>query len=127
MTFYCWRCYAANDRPRGACSRCGGEIAAPPEADYVDLLVWSLRHPLVERRMIAAQVLGQRREPRARDRLQELAEDPADPYLAAQALSALIAIDGVGPHRRLLERLAQLGAPMVKRVATKALAHAEAR
>jgi hypothetical protein len=125
LTYYCWRCYAVNGRPRGACVGCGGEIAAPAEADYVDRLLWSLRHPLPDRRMIAAHVLGRRRELRARQPLLELAVDQSDPYLAAQALSALVAIDGTAIHRKLLERLAVTGAAMVKRVATDALAHAD--
>lgn len=127
MTYYCWRCYAANDRPHGSCAGCGQEIAAPAGEDYVDLLVWALGHPLPGRRMIAAQVLGQRRETRARGPLRELAAETADPYLAGQALSALLAIDGVTPHRELLETLAESGSTTVARVAKAALARAHPR
>jgi HEAT repeats len=127
VTYYCWHCYAANRWSRRACVGCGEEVAAPAGTDYVALLIWSLGHPLPERRMIAAQVLGQRREPRARERLLELALEAADPYLAAQALSALIAIDGSPPHRALLQRLAKTGPTLVKHVARAALVTSEGR
>lgn len=121
MTHYCWRCYAANERPRGRCVQCGEEIAAPSKADYVDLLIWALQHPLPDRRMLAAQVLGRRREPRAREPLRKLALTTTDPYLAAQALDALVAIDGAEAHRKLLERLLVTGPAVVRRVAEGAL------
>jgi len=127
MTYYCWHCYAANRRSRGACVGCGEEIAAPAGTDYVALLIWSLGHPLPDRRMIAARVLGQRRESRAREPLRELALDAADPYLAAQALSALIAIDGSAAHQELLEGLAESGPTLVKRVASALLAESDSR
>ncbi len=120
MTFYCWWCYAPNTAPRGSCAACGQDIAAPVETTYVDALLWALRHPVVERRMIAARVLGERREPRAREALRELATQEEDPYLAAEALHALFTIDGVDVHRNLAERLARHGPPAVRAVAKRA-------
>jgi len=85
------------------------------------MLLWSLGHPVVDQRMIAAQVLGQRREVRARTALRELALGRADPYLAATALAALLEIDGPSAHHPLLEHLQLTGAPVVRAVAEEAL------
>ncbi len=123
LTYYCWHCYAENADPTGACAQCGNEIGAPPGTDYVQMLLWSLGHPVGSQQMIAAQVLGQRREPQARSALRELALDRTDPYLAATALAALIEIDGPSAHRPLLAHLARAGAPVVRVVAEAALAH----
>ncbi len=74
--------------------------------------------------MIAAQVLGQRREPAAEEPLRALVRD-RDPFLAAQALHSLIAIVGVAALTgEVLEPLARSGAPAVNRVALRALRRA---
>jgi hypothetical protein len=121
MNHYCWRCYAVNKKPRGTCVECGGEIAAPTGTSYAELLVWELGHPLPDRQMLAAQVLGKLRDARARVPLRELASESADPYLAAQALQALLAIDGAAVHRPLLEQLVRVGAVPVRAAAAAAL------
>jgi HEAT repeat protein len=88
-TWYCWHCYAKQDRePSERCSQCGGSPRAPADATFSDKLLWALGHPLVERRVIAAAALGERQEPRALARLKAMAADP-DPYLALAAVRAL--------------------------------------
>ncbi|MGO9882092.1 MAG: HEAT repeat domain-containing protein [Solirubrobacteraceae bacterium] len=119
-THYCWRCYATNNEPAGRCRSCGGPIAQPATATWTDQLIWALGHPLPGRQMIAAQILGRRREIRAAEPLRELV-DKADPYLAAQALQSLVLIVGVPAIRDLLDRLARTGSPAVCRVAQRAL------
>jgi hypothetical protein len=121
MTYYCWRCYGENDRARGVCPHCGGEIEAPSGTQYVDRLLWAFRHPLPERRMIAAQVLGRRREHRATEELRRPAVTTDDPYLAAQALESLIAIEGAENLVELLTDRAEQGPVAVRRVAQVAL------
>jgi hypothetical protein len=110
VNYYCWCCYGVNERSAGACVACGAQIAAPTGASYVELLLWELGHPLPDRQMIAAEVLGRLGDRRACAPLSRLVSEAADPYLAAQALRSLIAIDGVARHRSLLERLTHEGA-----------------
>jgi hypothetical protein len=121
VKYYCWSCYAANDRPRGTCSSCHGEIAAPAGTSYVELLIWELHHPLPDRQLIAAETLGKLRESRARETLQALASGSHDPYVAATALQSLLAIDGANACRHFLEELADKGSVPVKAVARAAL------
>jgi hypothetical protein len=114
-TYYCWSCYAPTQVASGVCERCGGHIEAPPDARYADLLVWALDHPLAERRLLAAWVLGQRREARAEGRLRELVWTREDPYLAAAAVQALVAIVGLQSCTGLLADLAEHGPAPVRR------------
>jgi HEAT repeat protein len=120
-TYYCWSCYSRSDESGGLCRRCGGPIEAPPVADYVDRLVWALDHPLAERRMVAARVLGERREVRATDRLYRLARSRHDPYLAATALRALVSITGRSACADLLADLVQHGPAPVRCTAANLL------
>jgi hypothetical protein len=116
MTYFCWRCRGEVDRDRRRCPHCGGETASPPDADYTDLLIWALDHPLPERRIMAADILGRRRDVRGRDRLREIVGQRADPYLAAVALRALVAIDGAAAHRDLLDQLIDDGPAPVRAI-----------
>lgn len=125
-THYCWCCYSrADESGGGRCRRCGRPIEAPPEADYADRLVWALDHPLAERRMVAAQMLGQRREARATDRLYRLACSRHDPYLAATALWALVSITGRPACTDLLAELAQCGPAPVRQTVRDLLEHSD--
>jgi len=121
MNHYCWACYAVNERPSGVCVACGEEIAAPRGTDYADLLLWGLGHPLPDRQLLAAEILGRLHDRRAIEPLRRLVSESSDPYLAAQALRSLLAIDGATPHRPLLEQLAHSGAAPVRAVAAAAL------
>jgi len=120
-TYFCWHCYARNPHERGACVVCGRPIERPAGASYTDELIWALDHPLAGRQMIAAQVLGQRREVSAEQPLRRLVRE-ADPYLAAEALHSLTLIVGVQRLSGLLEELVRTGAPAVSHVARQALA-----
>jgi len=118
LTHFCWHCYAQNERPDGLCARCGEEIAEPADTTFDDRLLWALRHPIPERRMVAVRALARRRAGRAREPLHELATRADDPYLAAAALEALVELDGIEPHRALVAGLARQGPAPVRRVAS---------
>lgn len=60
--------------------------------DFEESLIRALGHPLPDRQLLAAQVLGQRRARRAVPGLIEAAEQRDDPYLAAEAVVALARI-----------------------------------
>jgi HEAT repeat protein len=120
-TFYCWHCYAAQPSEAGACPTCGQPIAAPPGTSWTQQLLWSLQHPLVERRMLAIAALAALGERAAVEPLTELATKAADPYLAARAVQALMHIEGVEPIRPLLTHLLRDGPAPVREVVRRAL------
>jgi hypothetical protein len=121
LTYYCWACYGRNAVPAGICLRCGGEIEAPPSTSYAERLLWALEHPVSERRVEAALILGQRRERSAARRLRALALESPDSFLAAAALESLVAICGVEPTRELLEPLANSRRAHLRAVARRLL------
>jgi hypothetical protein len=119
-TYYWWHCYATNRTPSGACEDCGREIHKPDGTSYTHELIWALGHPLSGTQMIAAQILGDRRDPVAEEPLRRLVHH-RDPFLAAQALQSLIALRGIAQVRELLISLAATGPLAVSGVATRAL------
>jgi HEAT repeat protein len=120
LTYYCWHCYGQNRRASGRCDQCGREIATHSGASFDDQLMWALKHPLAERRMLAVHAIAQRRLVRAREQLQALLSDP-DAYLAAAALEALVALDGLDSQRVTLERVQESGAAPVRAAARELL------
>lgn len=94
--------------------------STPPGTTYVDQLLWALEHPLPERRLVAARVLGQRGEPRAATPLRSLVTN-SDPYLAATALHALAQICGVDQIRDVLREQQRSGPAPVRAAARAAL------
>ena len=99
--YRCWHCYGSNSQPTGRCPHCGEEIAAPPDVSYDERLAWTLRHPDPDRAMMAARVLGVRRAYSAAPQLLGV-RDPPDPYVGAEALRSLIAIQGAEALHALL-------------------------
>jgi hypothetical protein len=120
--YWCFQCYGINDRPAGACVHCGGEIAMPEGSGYEEQLIWTLGHPDGDRAIIAARTLGIRRARGAAPQLRDLACSHADPFLAAESLRSLIAIEGAEALVSLLVKLADKeNAFMVQAVAEEAL------
>ncbi len=120
--YWCFHCYAINARPAGPCGRCGRSVEGPADLSYEDRLVWVLRHPDGDRAIMAARVLAQRRARAAVPALRAVLADGRDPYLAAEALGSIIAIEGPGQIRELLAELAASDSFMVATVAKRALA-----
>ncbi|MFT3862889.1 MAG: HEAT repeat domain-containing protein [Solirubrobacterales bacterium] len=120
--YWCFHCYGINPRPSGPCVRCGEEIAAPADLSYDRQLIWALGHPDGDRAIMAARTLGTRRPPEAAPRLRQVSEDESDPFLAAEALRSLVAIEGVEALRPLLTQIAERGGLLPAKVAAAALA-----
>jgi len=123
LRFYCYACYGLVPEAEGRCPHCGGPVEAPPGTEYADLLLWALRHPVVDVVMTAVRILGARRESRAVAPLRALARDSDDPYLAAEAVRSLVAIEGLETAREFLLEIAE----SERIVPAAAAAHALAR
>jgi HEAT repeat protein len=80
-------------------------VQCPPDATYQDQLVWALRHPLPDRRLMAVTALGTTGDDRVASRLRELVYD-RDPYLAAAALRSFATIVGLRSRGLLIEAAA---------------------
>jgi HEAT repeat protein len=104
MTWWCPRCWAELAGPHEACA-CGYDPATD-RRDLVERLADTLRHPLADRAVHAASVLGSIGDRRAVPALCA-ALRAADPYLQAEAAAALGGIgcpEAVEPLALLLEQ-----------------------
>jgi HEAT repeat protein len=95
-TFFCPACWEQVAASATTCTACGTDIARfLAENDYGAQLINTLRHPDARRRLMAAWILGERRERRALAALRHLALTEArDVYLAKAAVGALAKIGG---------------------------------
>jgi hypothetical protein len=119
---WCFHCYAVNRDPSGPCVHCGAPIESPAGLSYDQQLIWTLDHPDGDRALTAARILGSLRSRDASPALREAVIAGRDPFLAAEALRSLIAIDGVERWRPWLEQLAAEDVSfMVSDVARRAL------
>jgi HEAT repeat protein len=116
MTWFCPPCFAELPETAGTYLQCGADLVGSGR-DFEAALVNALRHPLHDRRLIAACVLGRRRAVTAVPALIRVAEDSSDPYLSAEATRALVAI-GTADGLAVACRLASDG-PVVTRVAAR--------
>jgi hypothetical protein len=117
LTYFCWSCYQPSNVASGRCPSCGGSLQPADGADYTARLVWALHHPLADRRLLAARLLGQRGDRAAAEPLRRLVAEDPDPYTTAAALESLVTLTGVAESRSLLESCATQGAVPVRAVA----------
>jgi HEAT repeat protein len=93
-TFFCPKCWAQVAESASVCPQCGIEIAQwKSQHDYTDQLIVALRHPVPTTPVLAAQVLGERREAKAVPALLETLNNTSDAYLAA---ASAVALDKIG-------------------------------
>jgi HEAT repeat protein len=87
LVWWCTECWRELQGPRAVCSGCGFDPSAD-ERDMTQRLAAELRHPLADRAVLAASLLGGRGDRRAVPALCD-ALSAADPYLQAEAAAAL--------------------------------------
>jgi HEAT repeat protein len=110
-TWFCLECFAELDAGASHCPQCGASLG---DSDaYEAKLIRALNHRLPDRQVLAARILGELRSHAAIPRLAALADDPSDPYLAAEAARALALIE---PDHPVVRRLGASG-PLLSRTA----------
>lgn len=125
---FCPVCWRRLDADTKSCPACGTDIAGYlSQHDYVDLLIAALRHPDAGRRLLAAGILGERRETRALPALREiLLGEARDVYLVKAAVVALGRIGGQTAVD-LLHHARRHPTVLVRRAAIDALAQSGIR
>jgi HEAT repeat protein len=116
VQWYCPDCFAEVEQQTADCRRCGADLANPAR-DFEEQLIRALAHPLPDRRLLAAQILGRRGARRAVPRLIRVVDEADDPYLVAEATVALARI-GDPAGLAVVARMAQQG-PAVARAAAR--------
>jgi hypothetical protein len=116
VQWYCPDCFAEVEQQTAGCPRCGADLTSPA-GDFEEQLIRALGHPLPDRRLLAAQVLGQRGARRAVPRLIRIVDESDDPYLVAEATVALARI-GDPAGLAVVDRMARVR-PAVARAAAR--------
>jgi HEAT repeat protein len=120
ITWFCSMCFAEVDAAASRCPACRGDTRE--RVGYEEGLIRALRHTLPDRQLLAASILGRRGSREAVPHLIAAAENPSDPYLAAEAARALGLIGG-SESASALRRLSEAGRSiLVRRAAAEALA-----
>lgn len=105
LTYYCPQCWGVLQGDESHCPHCGYELGQFTQLPYEDKLLAALHHPVQERQIIAAQVLGELGSVRALPEFEKLLEREEDYYLLRAVLLAVARIDH--PQRRALLRKAR--------------------
>ncbi len=121
LTYFCWTCYQPGSGSAERCPHCGGPVHPAADVDYTARLVWALHHPLADRRLLAAQLLGQRGDHAAIEPLRRIVAEAPDPYTTAAALESLVALTGLESNRPLLAHLTARGSVPVRAAARRLL------
>ena len=120
VTSYCPYCWTEVDSDAIVCPHCHAPLAQA-NRQYVEKLIAALHHrePLTQRR--AAYVLGLLRDQRAVPPLCSLLGATSDPYLQAEAATALGVIGGMAAVAALREAASEALSVIVRRAAGDAL------
>ena len=94
IAFFCPDCWREVEPGARECPGCGAALADLDGQSYERKLIAALAHPLPDRQMLAARILGQLRSQAAVSELEKVVEFSPDPYLAAEAVTALARIGG---------------------------------
>ena len=94
LTFYCPNCWQIINENEKTCLHCGYELESFSRQDYKDKLLAALHHTIPERRMIAAQILGNLKIQQAVPEFKKILEEERENYYLLRAiLIALAKID----------------------------------
>ena len=105
ITYFCPACWEIVEKDQGLCPYCGHSLDDISLADFDDKLIAALRHPVAERKIMAAQVLGNRQCERALPEFVKiLAGDEKNYFFLRAILLAVARIDS--PDRENILSLA---------------------
>jgi HEAT repeat protein len=128
MVRFCPNCWRMVKEAVEACPACGHRPKLSDEESYEDKLLAALEHPVADVRMVAVEVLGQRRSRRAVPALFKLlVDEEADFYLLRQVVKALATIGTPDALRSLGWAARRHPSRLVRNEARTAIAAATAR
>lgn len=102
--YYCPACWHQIHEEGTCCLMCGYDLSDDAALPYEEKLFHALKHPIRENRMMAIQILGERRSYGAVSRLAAILETESDVYVIREIMHALSQI-GNESSRDLIEQL----------------------
>jgi predicted amidophosphoribosyltransferase len=112
-TFFCPFCGKQSKDDEWICSRCGKSIGLWKDHPYEERLLLTLHHPPQEHRMMAIQILGQRKYERAVPVFAEMIAEGQDVYTLREIVLALSWMNN-DDSRQLIARLRDHPSPVVR-------------
>ena len=112
-TFFCPFCGKQGPDDAQVCSQCGKSIEHWREHAFEERLLLTLHHPIREHRMVAIQILGQRKYERAVPVFAEMVAAGQDVYTLRGIVHALSQIN-TNDSRQLIMQLRDLPSPVVR-------------
>jgi len=91
--YYCPNCWKEINDKILTCPHCGHVLSQQQSFTYVEKLIHALRHPIPEKRMMAAQLLGDLRCKEALSVFAEILKKESDYYFIKEII---LAIDKIG-------------------------------
>jgi HEAT repeat protein len=122
VTYYCPNCWTILDEKDQVCPKCGYIIKDYQDLSYEDKLLNALHHPVPERRIIAAQVLGILKSQRALIEFLKILESEEEDYFILRSI--LLAAANINHPNRiiLLQKASRHPSALVRRLADELLA-----
>ncbi len=111
-TFFCPFCGCSGQQDEPVCTRCGRALAHWKEHPYEERLVLTLKHPLLEHRMMAIQTLGEKRYEWAVPAFADMIANGHDVYTLREIAIACVKID-TEESRKILARLRADPSPVI--------------
>lgn len=106
LTYYCPNCWKSVDASLHACPACGYELQGFDQLAFEDKLLAALNHSVPERRIMAAQILGNLKSRRALVEFEKIIRNTDSDYFTLRAvLLATAKIDH--PKRNTILQLAR--------------------
>jgi len=101
ITYYCPNCWKIVKQNQTTCPECGFALEKFSELSYEDKLLSSLRHTVLERRIIAAQILGDLKNTKALKEFKKIVESQdTDYFFMRVVLTAVASYDH--PDRKMI-------------------------
>ena len=113
-TFFCPFCGSQSPDDEQVCSQCGKSLDHWRKYPLEERLLLTLHHPLMEHRMMAIQILGQRRYERAVPEFEKMTSAGQDVYTLREIVYAL-SLMNTNNSRRLMAKLRDHPSPVVRK------------
>lgn len=121
LTYYCPHCWAIIAEDAAVCPHCGYPLEAFDALAYEDKLLAALHHTIPERRIMAAQILGNRKSLRALSEFEQIIASGETNYFLMRAVLLAVAKSASPDRRRLLEMAARSPSALVAALAKELL------
>ena len=117
ITYYCPGCWAIVAEDQTVCPHCGYALNRFDDLSFEDKLLAALHHSVSERRIMAAQILGNRGSQRAVPEFKKIVESGEDDYFFLRAV--LLAVSKINHPQQaaILQTAAQHPSELIRHLA----------